>query len=173
MDATANSTKTEKTKKDQLLALYAAGITDVGDLSLITNTRASYVAGVLQEAEKEIDYFDLYTSTKQPMNVYSKFFAGKLGFKDVPTARKSVELIDHYYRQFMLAEDRAGQHHALHMALTMFDRARWTNKLSEADIFRAWLIEKLQEPEPEIDQPVSPPMPVPRRPSKRMPNKPR
>ena len=29
---------------------------------------------------------------------------------------------------FALAEDRAGQHHALLMALTMFDRARWTNK---------------------------------------------
>ena len=62
------------------------------------------------------------------MNVYSKFFAGQLGFKDVEAARRSVELIDRLYRQFELAADRAGQHHALLMALTMFDRARWTNK---------------------------------------------
>jgi hypothetical protein len=79
------------------------------------------------------------------MNVYSKFFAGQLGFKDEETARKSVELIDHYYRQFALAEDRAGQHHALLMALTMFDRARWTGKLAEADVFRRWLLENLNE----------------------------
>ena len=57
------------------------------------------------------------------MNVYSKFFAGGLGFKDVDTAEKSVELIDRLHRQFELAGDRAGQHHALLMALTMFDRA--------------------------------------------------
>ena len=37
------------------------------------------------------------------MNVYSKFFAGKLGYKDEETARKSVAHIDHYYRQFALA----------------------------------------------------------------------
>ena len=38
-----------------------------------------------------------------------------------------------------------GRHHALLMALTMFDRARWTGKEREADIFREWLIERLQE----------------------------
>jgi hypothetical protein len=79
------------------------------------------------------------------MNVYSKFFAGKLGFKDVATARKSVAIIDNLYRQFQLAEDRAGQHHALLMALTMFDRARWTNKPDEANVFRQWLLDRLQE----------------------------
>jgi len=29
------------------------------------------------------------------------------------------------------------------MALTMFDRARWTNKLREADVFRHWLMDRL------------------------------
>ena len=47
------------------------------------------------------------------MNVYSKFFAGKLGFRDEEAARESVGLIDTLYRQFGLAGDRAGQHHAL------------------------------------------------------------
>jgi hypothetical protein len=79
------------------------------------------------------------------MNVYSKFFAGKLGYKDQETARRSVEHIDHYYRQFELAQDRSGQHHALLMALTMYDRARWTGKEPEAEIYRRWLVDRLNE----------------------------
>ncbi len=134
------------TKKDQILSLHAAGITDVTDLALITRTRPSYVASVLHQVKLLPGYFDLYTSTSSPMNVYSKFFANKLGFKDVETARHSVDLIDHYYRQFRMAGDRAGQHHALVMALTMLDRARWTGKLDEADVFRAWLCAQLNEP---------------------------
>jgi hypothetical protein len=132
-------------KKDQILSLYAAGITEVQDLAMMTRTRPSYVASVLQNSGKLAGYFDLYTSTGQAMNVHSKFFAGQLGFRDEATARSSVELIDHYYRQFAFVQDRAGQHHALAMALTMFDRARWTGKTREADVFREWLIERLQE----------------------------
>ena len=109
-------------KKDQILTLYKAGITEVNDLAAITQSRPSYVAGVLEGAEHAPGYFDLYTSTAKPMNVYSKFFAGKLGFRNETTARESVGLIDELYRQFGLAGDRAGQHHALLMALTMFDR---------------------------------------------------
>jgi hypothetical protein len=78
----------------------------------------------LQESELLSGYFDLYTSSAQPMNVYSKFFAQKQGYKDEATARHSVEILDRYYRQFALAEDRAGQHHTLLLALTLFDRAR-------------------------------------------------
>ncbi len=132
-------------KKDQIHALFMGGITDVEDLALITHSRPSYVAGALQESELLRGYFDLYTSSSQTMNVYSKYFAGKLGFKDEETARHSAELIDHYYRQFELAEDRAGQHHALVMALTMFDRARWTGKETEAAIFSDWLTARLAE----------------------------
>ena len=76
--------------------------------------------------------------------------AGKLGFKDEAVAHESVEHIDHLYRQFELAGDRAGQHHALVMALTMFDRARWTNKQREADVFRNWLSDRLNESEPSL-----------------------
>ena len=131
------------TKKDQILALAAAGVNDVADIALMTQTRPSYVGTVLQDAGRQPAYFDLYTSTNRPMNAYSKFFAGQLGFKDVDAARKSVELIDRLYRQFELAADRAGQHHALLMALTMFDRARWTNKAAEAEVFRRWLADRL------------------------------
>jgi hypothetical protein len=133
------------TKKDQILALFAGGITEVDDLALITQSRPSYVAGVLQDNQLMTGYYDLYTSTRNPMNVYSKFFAGKLGFRDVETAQDSVDLIDHMYRQFEIGGDRAGQHHCLVMALTMFDRARWTGKAEEADVFRQWLVNRLQE----------------------------
>lgn len=132
-------------KKDQILALAAAGVADVADIALMTQTRPSYVGTVLQDAGKNPGYFDLYTSTNRSMNVYSKFFAGQLGFRDVDAARRSIELIDRVYRQFELAADRAGQHHALLMALTMFDRARWTNKAPEADVFRCWLADRLAE----------------------------
>src|SRR5262249_26313836 len=56
-------------KKDQILALYSGGISNVEDLALITRTRPSYVAAVLQESELLPAYFDLYTTTAQPMNV--------------------------------------------------------------------------------------------------------
>ena len=134
-------------RKDQIIALYLSGMNEIEDLAIITGARPSYVGSVLQESGLVKGYFDLYTSTAHPMNVYSKFFAGKLGFKDEETARASVELIDRLYRQFEYAQDRAGQHHALSMALVMFDRARWTGKGREADIFRHWLLARLNEAE--------------------------
>jgi len=136
-------------KKEQIISLFVSGMGDVADIALITGSRPSYVSNVLQEADLHQGYFDLYTSTARPMNVYSKFFAGQLGFKDTEAARRSVELIDRLYRQFEFAADRAGQHHALLMALTMFDRARWTNKSAEAEIFRRWLLDRLGESSPE------------------------
>jgi hypothetical protein len=132
-------------KKDQIIALYTSGISDVEDLAMITGARPSYVANVLQESNLMTGYFDLYTTSANPMNVYSKFFARKLGFKDEETARSSIDLIDRLYSQFEFAGDRAGQHHALVMALTMFDRARWTGKGEEADLFRQWLLARLSE----------------------------
>ena len=134
-------------KKQQIIALFTSGMGHVEDLAMITGSRPSYVASVLQSAGLMSGYFDLYTTTSHPMNVYSRFFAGRLGFKDETTAQQSIELIDRYHHQFELAADRAGQHHALMMALTMFNRARWTGKLHEADIFRQWLLAKLLESE--------------------------
>ncbi|HZH90329.1 MAG TPA: hypothetical protein VEX70_06860 [Pyrinomonadaceae bacterium] len=132
-------------KKDQILALFTSGLGEVEDLAMITGSRPSYIGAILQEAGLKPGYFDLYTSTSHSMNVYSKFFAGKLGFKDEETARTSLELIDRLYRQFELAGDRAGQHHALTMGLTMYNRARWTGKSAEAAVFREWLVACLQE----------------------------
>ena len=132
------------TKKDQIISLFQSGIDEITDIAAITGARTSYVASVLQQAGLMKGCFDLYTSTGQPMNAYSKFFAGRMGFKDEETARASVETIDRLYRQFERTGDRAGQHHALMMALTMFDRARWTNKGPEAEVFGQWITQQLQ-----------------------------
>ena len=139
-------------RKDQIISLFLSGMGEVEDIAVITGARPSYVASVLQEAGLHQGYFDLYTSTSQPQNIYSKFFAGKLGFKDVETAGESVALIDRLYRQFEFAGDRAGQHHALQMALTMFDRARWTGKGREAEVFLNWLTARLGEAALELEE---------------------
>jgi hypothetical protein len=143
----ADTKNRRTTKKDQIVSLYLAGIDHVEDLAMIAHSRPSYVASVLQDSGLITGYFDLYTTSDHPMNVYSKFFANRLGFRDVDTARESVAHIDNLYEMFGRAGDRAGQHHALVMALVMFDRARWTSKPGEADVFRKWLVARLQESE--------------------------
>lgn len=60
-------------KKDQILSLHMSGMGEVEDLAMITGSRPSYVGSVLQESGMKPGYFDLYTSTAHPMNVYSKF----------------------------------------------------------------------------------------------------
>src|SRR5215475_12184801 len=144
-DSGAEGRERRAAKKDQIISLFTSGMGSVEDLAMITGARPSYVASVLQAAGLMSGYFDLYTATSHPMNVYSKFFAGRLGYRDEATARESVELIERYYRQFETAGDRAGQHHALMMAMTMFNRARWTRKPREAEIFRQWLQARLTE----------------------------
>jgi hypothetical protein len=133
------------TKKDQILSLYSSGITEVEELAAITETKPSYVASVLQDSGLLSGYFDLYTHTSRPMNVYSRPFIGKLGFKTADVARESVASLDHYYRLYKDEGDRAGQHHVLLLALTMLNRARWIGKLPEADVFREWLSARLIE----------------------------
>lgn len=135
-----------QSKKDMILSLYNSGTTEVEAISAISGAKPSYVGSVLQQAGLIDNYFDLYTSTNHPMNIYSKHFRGKLGFKDVFTAQRSIRNLEESYRYFANQQDRAGQHHTLEMALTMLDRARWTGKLEEAEIYRRWLVGKLNQP---------------------------
>jgi len=137
-------------KKDMILSLFNSGVTEVETIAAISGARPSYVGSVLQREGLIDNYFDLYTSTAHSMNVYSKQFRGKLGFKDVEAAEKSVGVLEGAYRYFEQRQDRAGQHHTLDMALTMLDRARWTGKLAEAEIYRRWLVGKLSTPLVEI-----------------------
>jgi hypothetical protein len=150
--ARPRSSSGKPSRKDQIISLFLTGMGEVEDIAVITGARPSYVGSVLQEAGLHSGYFDLYTSTTHPQNIYSKFFAGKLGFRDEETARESVEVIERLYRQFEFAGDRAGQHHALAMALTMFDRARWTGKGREAEVFLNWLTARLGEAALELEE---------------------
>lgn len=144
-----------KSKKDVILSLFNAGVTDVEVISAVSGSKPSYVGSVLQREGLIDNYFDLYTSTAHEMNVYSKYFTGKLGFKDVESAKSSVEHLDDAYRYFDRIQDRAGQHHSLEMGLTMLDRARWTGKLEEAEVYRQWLVGKLSKPLVESSRPTS------------------
>lgn len=138
--------KTLQTKKEMILSLFNSGTTEIETIAAISGAKPSYVGSVLQKEGLIDNYFDLYTSTNYPMNVYSKHFRGKLGFKDAETARAGVRNLEIAYRYFDNNQDRAGQHHTLEMALMMLDRARWTGKLEEAEIYRRWLVEKLSRP---------------------------
>ena len=135
-----------QTKKEMILSLFNAGTTEIETIAAISGAKPSYVGSVLQKEGLIDNYFDLYTSTNYPMNVYSKHFRGKLGFKDVETALEGVRNLEISYRYFANNQDRAGQHHTLEMGLMMLDRARWTGKLEEAEIYRRWLVEKLSKP---------------------------
>ena len=147
--------ETLQSKKDMILSLFDSGITEIEMISAISGAKPSYVGSVLHREGLIDNYFDLYTSTAYPMNIYSKQFRGKLGFKDVESAEKSVDVLDSSYRYFDNRQDRAGQHHALEMALTMLDRARWTGKLEEAEVYRRWLVGKLSKPLVENAKPVA------------------
>jgi hypothetical protein len=144
---TVNSdTRVIKSKKDMIISLFTSGISAVETIAAISGARPSYVGSVLQKEGLIDNYYDLYTSTSYPMNVYSKHFRGKLGFKDVESAERGVDALENAYQYFAKIKDRAGQHHALEMGLTMLDRARWTGKLAEAEVYRQWLVSKLSTP---------------------------
>lgn len=135
-------------KKEQIISLFRLGITTIEELAHLTGSRPSYIANVLRQEHLLSGYFDLYTSSERPMNVYSKFFVKRLGFKNTAVARRSVHYLETIYRQFAQTGDRAGQHHTLLMGLTMRNRAQWSDKFREAKIFSQWLIEKLNQEVP-------------------------
>ncbi|MBL8152047.1 MAG: hypothetical protein JNN15_19170 [Blastocatellia bacterium] len=130
----------QPTKKERLLQLYNAGQRDIFVLAEKVKTQPSYVASVLQSEGLISGYCDLYTTTDQDQNAYSKFFRNVLSFKTPEDARSSVEKIDILYRYFECIGDRAGQHHAQVVALTGRNRARWSGKYVEAKIFAEWLM---------------------------------
>jgi hypothetical protein len=126
-------------KKEQILQLHQDGITDVAEIAYLVETQPSYIAEVLRQAGLLTGYFDLYTTTSSEQNIYSRYFRNLLAFKDVEAAQQSIEKIDRLYSYFERIGDRAGQHHAMVLALTGKNRARWSGKLEEAQIFSDWL----------------------------------
>ena len=130
------------TKKDLALSLHAAGRT-VKEIAKARETHPSYIANVLAAAGKTPDYNDLYTSTTS-LPGPARMFQGVLRFRDVQSARESVEKIDELYREFQAAGDRRGQHQAQVMALTGKNRAEGIGKYEEAEIFAGWLMDHLE-----------------------------
>lgn len=128
-----------RTKKEQILALYEQGVTDIAQIVRQVAARPSYVAQVLQQAGYLTGYFDLYTTTAREQNVYSRFFRNVLAFRDVEAARESVRRIDRLYNYFERLGDRAGQHQAMVLALVGKNRARWSGKAEESQVFSEWL----------------------------------
>jgi len=128
-----------RTKKEQILSLYEQGTRDIAEIVRRIKARPSYVAQVLQTAGHLDGYFDLYTTTGREQNVYTRYFRNVLAFRTVEAARESVARIDRLYNYFERLGDRAGQHQAMVLALTGKNRARWSGKLEESQVFSDWL----------------------------------
>lgn len=139
LDETVPQDVEPRTKKQQIIALYESGVTDIAEIVRHLAVRPSYVAQVLQAAGHLTGYFDLYTTTAREQNVYSRFFRNVLSFKTVEAARESVKKIDRLYNYFERLGDRAGQHQACVIALTGKNRARWSGKPEAAEVFSQWL----------------------------------
>lgn len=135
----ATTSEEPRSKKDQIVALYESGVTDIAQIVRKVAARPSYVAQVLQGAGLITGYFDLYTTTAREQNIYSRFFRNVLSFKTTEAARESVKQIDRLYNYFERLGDRAGQHQAMVLALTGKNRARWSGKQEESEVFNEWL----------------------------------
>src|ERR687893_2119059 len=129
----------QRTKKEQIVSLYESGTRDIAEIVRKVKARPSYVAQVLQQAGHLDGYFDLYTTTGREQNVYTRYFRNVLHFRNVEAARESVARIDRLYNYFERLGDRAGQHQAMILALTGKNRARWSGKAEEAQVFSEWL----------------------------------
>ena len=129
----------QKTKKEQIVALFESGTKDIAEIVRRVKARPSYVAQVLQQAGHLDGYFDLYTTTGREQNVYTRYFRNVLHFRNPEAARESVARIDRLYNYFERLGDRAGQHQAMVLALTGKNRARWSGKLEESELFSEWL----------------------------------
>jgi hypothetical protein len=138
-EGVATAAEETRSKKEQILALYGGGMTDIAQIVRRVAARPSYVAQVLQSAGLISGYFDLYTTTAREQNVYSRFFRNVLSFKSTEAARESVQKIERLYNYFERLGDRAGQHQAMVLALTGKNRARWSGKQEESEIFSEWL----------------------------------
>ena len=129
----------QRTKKEQIVSLFASGTKDIAEIVRRVKARPSYVAQVLQQAGHLDGYFDLYTTTGREQNVYTRYFRNVLHFRNPEAARESVARIDRLYNYFERLGDRAGQHQAMILALTGKNRARWSGKTEESQIFSEWL----------------------------------
>lgn len=133
------------TKKSSILEIWEHGTHDIWLIAKGLQTKPSYVASVLQGAGLIHGYFDLYITPDIPVNIYSERMQDRLGFRTLPIANRSIRYIDLLFKKFEEQKDRAGQHHCLVAALTMYNRARSCGKITEGEVFRRWLFSKLAQ----------------------------
>jgi hypothetical protein len=125
MDVPAPPVEEQPLKRDQILKLYEDGTTDIAQIVRTVGARPSYVAQVLQQAGYLTGYFDLYTTTSRELNVYSRFYRNVLSFKTVAAAEEACVKLTRLYDYFE--------------RLTGMNRARWSGKEAESEVFRTWL----------------------------------
>lgn len=139
--------QTRVTKKSRILKLYDRGL-DVESIADALATNPSYVANVLIESGRAVEYEDLYTTTsRRPYSPEARRLAGIIRFKDPETARESVRKLDEAFHEFQREGNRRGQHRAQMLALVGKNRAAGIGKIEEANIFRDWLIHSFYEEE--------------------------
>lgn len=130
-------------KKERMVRLYDRGF-DVESIADALATSPSYVANVLIQSGRPVEYEDLYTTTSGRLySEEARRLAGVLRFKDVEAARESVRRLDQAFRQFAREGSKRGQHRAQMLALVGRNRAAGIGKLEEANIFRDWLVKTL------------------------------
>jgi hypothetical protein len=120
-------------KKDQIIALYDEGITDIADLVRRVAARPSYVAQVLEHAGYKLGY------SGNIQTVYARFFRNVLHLETVAEAEKSCKQLTRLHDYFERLGDREGQHQSMVVALTGRNRARWAGHGEVAEIFGQWL----------------------------------
>jgi hypothetical protein len=135
----SEETTEQPSKKEQIMSLYESGTTDIAQIVRQVAARPSYIAQVLQSAGYMTGCFDLYTTTASEHNIYSRFFRNVLSFKTVEAAEESCRKLSRLYDYFERLGDRAGQHSAMVLALTGKNRARWSGKMDESEVFSRWL----------------------------------
>lgn len=127
-------------KRQRIVELYRElGERDLDSIAARVGARPSYVAQVLQAEGLLESLSDLYATTERMPSAYAAYFRDVLHFKTVEDARRSVARLEELFRHFDRLKDRSGQHQAMVMALIGMNRARWSGKLEEAEVFRHWL----------------------------------
>jgi hypothetical protein len=129
----------EVSKREQILSLYEGGTKDIEAIAHQVKARVSHVIDVLHRSGHLGCHWDLYEITDAERNIYARYFRSALDLKDVGAARESVARIDRLYNYFERLNDRMGMHHAQIVALTGKNRARWSGKTEEAEVFAEWL----------------------------------
>ncbi len=118
---------------DQIRALYRSGMTSEEDLAFITDSNRSAVEEALRDVRNDPAASDFF----------AEFDLTSLGLRGVGSAKAAVGALDERYRTAREESNRAGQHTAMMMALTLFNQARWTGRNEEASLFRIWLMDRL------------------------------